>query len=771
MKQKFRLVSSRRAQITLFLIIAVILLFSSALIFYIHARTGDISPSLEPIKKEIPAEYKPISQFIDNCIYLTAEEAVTRMALHGGYINTTNYFFSQKNFDIREANPTSSDGVLFFPNSRDSFIPYWLYLKTDIGCTNCLMDTNIPSIELMQEQINKYLILHLESCFGSFEEFTLQGFEIDSNSPLEVTSQINKQDISVLVTKPVIIRKSGREFVLDKFYSSLQVRYQTAYELAKELATYELDSQHLENMISDIISYHSGLDERRLPPYSDMSEGYDTIYWSKYGVKNALSQLIASYVSNIQVSGSANHRLSNLPGENVFEETFYESLVQTPNLSQDYSSFHVNFIEQEFPIYFQITPSSGDILKPSSFRTNPPVPLIPVIQTNHYKFFYDVSVPFVIEITDPEAFKGKGLSFFFAMEANIRDNKNMLDWHLGNGTFGAPLGEVTFDGLNALDDEGNQNAPRRNITNVLMCNDNQKLSGNYTLRAKDKLTGVALSDVTVNFVCGDYASCPSGILRYSASGFSDEPLFVTQFPLCLGAHLSFEKDGYQKGIHFLSTRKDLGGDITVELMPLIEFNVSIKKMVLFWNFTGTYPPRKFVSAIMTPVSLSEQEKLFLTIEKKTAEPFEEFTSQTVIHDAAIDDLNEQDNYFGKIKLSPGNYEISGQLLDSQGAIIPARCTRVCSDYYWWGSCKEHTYIPSEPINLSPAPFGGIQLDNNTRQWTVNAQQIVNAQEQGKELRITIIKTPAPSCIGDLEEMQKIDFYSMRYYDIIRPEFV
>ena len=111
-----------------------------------------------------------------------------------------------------------------------------------------------------------------------------------------------------------------------------------------------------------------------------------------------------------------------------------------------------------------------------------------------------------------------------------------------------------------------------------MCNDNQKISGNITIRAKDKLTGEPLSDVVVTFGCGDYAACPTGAVSYSPS--LDEPVIIAKLPLCIGGHIRFSKDGYDDAIAFISTKQDVISQIVGMLSPVTEFNVSFRKVVL-----------------------------------------------------------------------------------------------------------------------------------------------------------------------------------------------
>ncbi|MBU2561760.1 MAG: hypothetical protein KKD17_05675, partial [Nanoarchaeota archaeon] len=59
----------RKAQITVFMIVGIILLFSSALLFYIRGQivTG-IPAEFIPTIEEVPLEAQPIKVFVEDCM-------------------------------------------------------------------------------------------------------------------------------------------------------------------------------------------------------------------------------------------------------------------------------------------------------------------------------------------------------------------------------------------------------------------------------------------------------------------------------------------------------------------------------------------------------------------------------------------------------------------------------------------------------------------------------------------------------------------------------
>ena len=801
------LIISKRAQVTAFLIVAIILLFSSAVIFYIRDKVGQIEPSLEPIIRDVPLEVKPIHQYVEECVDRISVEALVKLGQHGGYINITDFELSSREFEIDLMNPTSSDAVQLVQFAEETTVPYWIFQKTDMDCTDCVIGSNTPTIAEIEKQIAKYIKFTLRDCLDGFESFKEQAFVIEERGDISPQVRVNEEDVAILVEYPLLVKKAGKETLIDQFFVKQPLKLKKMYTLALELMTHEADTQFLEGMLTRLISYHSGLNSNLLPPLAEITHGHEIVIWSKYAVKQMLQELISSYVPIIQVEGTKGFSPIILPYENRYEESLYNYLARSPELSDDYSFLETNFLYLYSPIYLEITPNEGDILKPHVQEVKPRIKLLPTIRSNHYDFFYDVSYPVVIEIKDDNALAGEGYSFLFSMEANIRDNRNLLEWHRGEGTFGRPGGTADFDVSDEIKDmlddinqrienelqsgehpdditeelrerfsesggaygiSGLSDLRRRASTPTLFCGHNQRLSGNITIKTYDRLTDLPIEGVSVTFGCGDYASCPVGatVLSY----ITDEAELVTQLPLCIGGYMTLKKDGYEQETKFITTKIGENAVIIAQLQPLFEFNVSVKKHVLFWNWDdNSWPPRRYIDLLDTPLNLQDSDSVIISIEKKATNPWDYVQAQTLMFDKSLDLTPEQEALLHQIKLTPGTYDITAIYLDNNGFIIPKKCKRICVKYWSWGSCRKHERIPSTDINITPAPLGGLILTEETRQWSVTNNELSSAQGR---LEIHIITVPVPTCLGDLDELEKTDHYTMLYYNqYLKPKFI
>src|SRR3989344_9582616 len=130
--------NKKSAQITIFIIIAILII--AAVVLFFSFRGG--------IQREKPAspEIAPIKIFVEECIYSVGEDALYFIGLHGGY---------------------------YVPNkfSTSLGIPY--YIKDN--------ETLMPAKEKIELEISKYVDEALLLCAGNFSEFN--NFQIAQGKP------------------------------------------------------------------------------------------------------------------------------------------------------------------------------------------------------------------------------------------------------------------------------------------------------------------------------------------------------------------------------------------------------------------------------------------------------------------------------------------------------------------------------------------------------------------------------------------------------------
>ena len=144
---------NKRAQVTIFIIIAIVIVAGILAYFALSGKIGS---------RALPKELSPAYNYFLSCIQEETQNAVLIMGSQGGYIEV----------------PEFSPGSEYMPfSSQLDFlgtpVPYWYYISG-----NGVAKEQVPSKEKMETQIEDYLKENIALCnFASFEQ---QGFGIES---------------------------------------------------------------------------------------------------------------------------------------------------------------------------------------------------------------------------------------------------------------------------------------------------------------------------------------------------------------------------------------------------------------------------------------------------------------------------------------------------------------------------------------------------------------------------------------------------------------
>ena len=128
--------SSKKGQVTVFIIIGIILVFVTAGIIFITQSASDagLTASGDPIIEDAPQEFRPLQQFIEGCVEDTAKKGLITLGEQGGYINPTG------TFSVSE--PTESDGL----NLEPLKVPYWHYNSKPSSAPNVVFSSKQPKL-------------------------------------------------------------------------------------------------------------------------------------------------------------------------------------------------------------------------------------------------------------------------------------------------------------------------------------------------------------------------------------------------------------------------------------------------------------------------------------------------------------------------------------------------------------------------------------------------------------------------------------------------
>jgi hypothetical protein len=584
------LIINRKGQVTIFIIIGVLVLLISATFFYVrYTRVREAIPVI-PVLEDIPEQAQPVSIYVQTCLSFLAEEGLRKLGTQGGYID-----LEEAGITTSSLNPTEADGIQFSPDS-DLKIPYWWYMDSPNDCKGCTFSGElVPDEESIESQIDEYIIDNIDMCLQDFEPFKEQGYDINIEGSPKPFTVIGETDVSVFLEYPLEVSTQESKTDISQFYASLPLNFRDIYDLASEIKTSQQNDDFLEQQFLNLLADYQGLDKDSLPPKADFDFelGGGTI-WTVPEVQSNIESMLMAYIPGLQVPHSLNYERVEFPGEPIREATY---AMEIPvNYNREYSDLEVTFDYLGWwPIYFNT--GQGGIIQPESITGA----LFP-IGLQRYNTAYDISFPSVVTITDPDAFDGRGYSFMFALEANIR-NSQIID-----------QGFEGFEGVYLFQES-------------LLCNLNQRNTGDITIEVTDISSGRAVKDIDISYICGP-ETCYIG--KTGINGILKE-----RFPVCFNGIVVFNNRDYFIPAVALSTKEDKEVVMDIDAYPFVERTISIEKKNL-----GT-------GILSNPLSLGANEQAILTLSRVQENPGD----ADVVAAADITGTEE-----AVIRLVPGKYE-------------------------------------------------------------------------------------------------------------------
>jgi len=545
---------SKTGQITIFIILGIIILFVVALSVFWQNSFNKVRPSAQNLV--VSDELKPIQVYVTDCLSSVSKDALIRLGQNGGYITLPS------GLQVNPSKPYDSD-ALFFP---PQVIPYWYYIKpckeSGTGCSFtrdpplCRVDTTciLPykGQNSMEEQLDTFVEKNLDACIANFAPFS-DKFDITAGS-IKVDSQIAESTVGFTLNYPLQIspKSSNKKEDISLFYTEHNLKLKQIYQFAQEIKDAEANYTFLEKNTLNLITIYSGIDEK-LPPMSglDMFNPGGKKIWIRTEVKNLLMSDILPYTMLLQIVNAGNAKVMMPRGTNPkyisFEEGLYKGMMIKVSNTSMYPDLNANiFYPPGSDIYFRI--GNSEIIKPKDFNTGDNIILkMMSYVVNDYSFKYDITYPVIVRIQDPDAFKGEGYTFNYALQANIRQNVPISR----NMTTPSIITMPTID----------------------MEDLNTRVNRTITIETYDKYTKQPLEGVQINYKCG------YDITMGLTSMKSGKAVLTDNFPFCeFGGEIDYEKAGYMgSAIDYTNNDGTDAKTFKIELWPLQEKKFKVYK--------------------------------------------------------------------------------------------------------------------------------------------------------------------------------------------------
>jgi len=214
--------TEKKAQITIFVIIGIVLIVSVAIVFF------TFRDKFMP-QKEIPVD---VRQEMERCVKDSANEAIKEISSHGGYSNDT---------------VASKENILFEE------------IKIPVLCStsgyNELCTNNEPMLIQISEKEIKYLITpKIENCFSELETQLKKTYSYNAEQTF-VDVKIYPSHLDLIVKKKITIQKLNQTENFEEFSQKINSGIYNFLILTNEIINGELECDcSIESCNADIIN-------------------------------------------------------------------------------------------------------------------------------------------------------------------------------------------------------------------------------------------------------------------------------------------------------------------------------------------------------------------------------------------------------------------------------------------------------------------------------------------------------------------------------------
>ena len=408
----------RKGQLTMFIIIALILILGVGVLLYIVQITEEVR--IEEII--YPQEIGAVAKFITQCAQSAAKEGVVIMGSQGGFIKFP------PEIEFERASYLRMDEFGLYK------IPYWFFQG----------QSRIPPPDLMQTQLSEYIEENTLICIDNFKAFEKQ-FSIFPQENIKVITTLTDENILVEILYPLLIETKDKQFTTEKYNFFLPVRLKKIHELGSKILEAENENKYFENVTLDIMSSHPDI------PMDGMLLSCVQKQWFTPTIKQKLQAALQFNIRKARIKNtgyppfeadiSAYRKLARAY-ENMQEE--FQDGLEDYRQSKYLPKERPSDAWEYFHLFFDVGAAPTDLRVNIEYHPDYGMDLIGnpndngILSTNvvdtfgalaglfclkQYHFTYDVRYPVKVTIRDPVSFEGQGYNFVFAFPVIIDDNK------------------------------------------------------------------------------------------------------------------------------------------------------------------------------------------------------------------------------------------------------------------------------------------------------------------------------------------------------------
>lgn len=350
---------NRKGQVTIFIIIAVVIIASVAVFFIVRERLSIVT---------LPTSLQPVYNSFLSCLEDDALIGVDVLESQGGYVELPE-------FEPGSAHMPFSSQLNFLGNP----IPYWYYVSG-----NNIQKTQIPTKQDMEEQLGEFIDGKIRDCVLS--QYYQEGFIVDMGEPQSQIS-IGTNQISINLKMDLNINKGTDSAFITNHKINLNKNLGSLYDSALRVYDYEQQNLFLENYGIDVL--------RSYAPVDGVELSCSAKVWNAENIFSILKQAVEINTLALKSKGNSNDYF----------------VVDVP-VSQD-----VHFLNsRNWATSFEVNPTQGSALVSNPIGNQPGLGILGFCYV-HYHFVYDMKYPILVQIMDGDEV------FQFPLAVVIQGNK------------------------------------------------------------------------------------------------------------------------------------------------------------------------------------------------------------------------------------------------------------------------------------------------------------------------------------------------------------
>jgi hypothetical protein len=227
---------NKRAQITAFIVVGLILLVSIATVSYIK-QIGEPREDYKNIY-EVTSSVKPVRTYIEQCLKNVGTITIHNISIHGGILDPEEYQFV-----------------------NGGKINYLCYDEQGIGCKNKLLFR-----QDIEDQINTHINKKILECvdLGIFKD---QGFNVITEIP-ETNTKIKNNEVVLTLKYPIKLSKEKLNLEISTFYSTIELPLGILLKTSINILNDELQDSYFD--APKFLQEHADIKIQKFKPYPDI---------------------------------------------------------------------------------------------------------------------------------------------------------------------------------------------------------------------------------------------------------------------------------------------------------------------------------------------------------------------------------------------------------------------------------------------------------------------------------------------------------------------